>query len=92
MQVGNKSDLRHLRAVPTDEAKERGQKNIVVPFITTMPFYCACVPVLPMEWSGLVYCRPYQGCKSGSRREKFKNDNKTAMKLVPVPVIIVILF
>lgn len=27
MQVGNKSDLRHLRAVPTDEAKSFAQKN-----------------------------------------------------------------
>ena len=26
-QVGNKSDLRHLRAVPTDEAKAFAEKN-----------------------------------------------------------------
>ena len=26
-QVGNKSDLRHLRAVPTDEAKSFAEKN-----------------------------------------------------------------
>jgi Ras-related protein Rab-11A len=27
MLVGNKSDLRHLRAVPTDEAKQFAQEN-----------------------------------------------------------------
>uniref|UniRef100_A0A8C3STZ3 Uncharacterized protein n=1 Tax=Chelydra serpentina TaxID=8475 RepID=A0A8C3STZ3_CHESE len=27
MLVGNKSDLRHLRAVPTDEAKSFAEKN-----------------------------------------------------------------
>ena len=27
MQVGNKSDLRHLRAVPTDESKAFAEKN-----------------------------------------------------------------
>ena len=27
IQVGNKSDLRHLRAVPTDEAKAFAEKN-----------------------------------------------------------------
>ena len=27
VQVGNKSDLRHLRAVPTDEAKAFAEKN-----------------------------------------------------------------
>ena len=27
MLVGNKSDLRHLRAVPTDEAKAFAEKN-----------------------------------------------------------------
>jgi hypothetical protein len=27
IQVGNKSDLRHLRAVPTDEAKSYAEKN-----------------------------------------------------------------
>ena len=27
LQVGNKSDLRHLRAVPTDEAKAFAEKN-----------------------------------------------------------------
>lgn len=27
MLVGNKSDLRHLRAVPTDEAKAYAEKN-----------------------------------------------------------------
>ncbi|XP_010777057.1 ras-related protein Rab-11B-like, partial [Notothenia coriiceps] len=29
MQVGNKSDLRHLRAVPTDEARAFAEKNSI---------------------------------------------------------------
>ena len=34
MLVGNKSDLRHLRAVPTDEAKAFAEKN-ALSFIET---------------------------------------------------------
>lgn len=34
MLVGNKSDLRHLRAVPTDEAKGYAEKN-TLSFIET---------------------------------------------------------
>lgn len=34
MLVGNKSDLRHLRAVPTDEAKQFAEKN-TLSFIET---------------------------------------------------------
>uniref|UniRef100_A0A8D3C856 Small monomeric GTPase n=1 Tax=Scophthalmus maximus TaxID=52904 RepID=A0A8D3C856_SCOMX len=34
MLVGNKSDLRHLRAVPTDEARAFSEKN-TVSFIET---------------------------------------------------------
>ncbi|TNN66781.1 Ras-related protein Rab-11B [Liparis tanakae] len=34
MQVGNKSDLRHLRAVPTDEARAFAEKN-AISFIET---------------------------------------------------------
>uniref|UniRef100_A0A3Q1GQ69 RAB11B, member RAS oncogene family n=1 Tax=Acanthochromis polyacanthus TaxID=80966 RepID=A0A3Q1GQ69_9TELE len=34
MLVGNKSDLRHLRAVPTDEAKAFAEKN-TLSFIET---------------------------------------------------------
>lgn len=32
MLVGNKSDLRHLRAVPTDEARAFAGKNVLVLF------------------------------------------------------------
>lgn len=34
MLVGNKSDLRHLRAVPTDEARAFAGKNMMFFFLT----------------------------------------------------------
>lgn len=41
MLVGNKSDLRHLRAVPTDEAKAFAGKNLIlatlVPWMVLSP-------------------------------------------------------
>lgn len=44
MLVGNKSDLRHLRAVPTNEAKYYAERNRL-PFIETSALDCTNVDI-----------------------------------------------
>lgn len=47
MLVGNKCDLRHLRAVPTDEAKAfAGIKSVILVWFLQHKQYLACVRLL----------------------------------------------
>lgn len=62
MLVGNKSDLRHLREVPTEEAKEFAEKN-KLSFIEVSFLLLLFTHLLLLLHNEIFYAQPNNGCR-----------------------------